>query len=132
MYKRGYIRLIGLLVLVGACQGLVCAADRTADAKKIVTLISKGDIAAVAKYFAEEMVKAKADRKIPQAWTGAVQQLGAFKKIAGTRTDTVRENGKEYDRVFVTCEFEHGKLDVLEAFDSSGKLHGLFFVPAQR
>jgi hypothetical protein len=51
--------------------------------------------------------------------------LGAFKSIKSARKDP------ELDRVDVRCIFENGPMIVRIAFDPSGKISGLWMIPAE-
>jgi hypothetical protein len=124
------VLLLAALAGIAAC-GAAWSADRTAEAKRIVASFAKGDFATPAKSYADVMKKAGADKKVPEGWKAAVARAGPFQKQLGTRTDTVKTGGQTYDRVFVTCQFQKSKLDVLLTFDSAGKLAGVFFTPSK-
>ena len=127
-------RVLFLTITAAAAIAIASAAwgaDRAAEAKRVVASFAKGDFATPARSYADVMKKAGADKKVPEGWRAVVAQAGPFQKQLGARTDTVKTGGQQYDRVFVTCQFQKTKLDVLMTFDAAGKVAGIFFVPSQ-
>lgn len=103
------------------------ATGPTAVATELVTALSSGDTSAASKNFDSTMRAALTPDKLGQVWPGVVAQLGAFKGQAGTRTEKAGSD----DVVFVTCEFERGKVDLQVAVNGAGQVSGLYVVPSR-
>jgi hypothetical protein len=76
--------------------------------------------------FNERVAGALPQEKLAGVWGQLTAQVGAFKQVDGT---TVVDLGTNHI-VTVKCTFEHGMLNALVTFDSSGRIAGLFFRPA--
>jgi dienelactone hydrolase len=100
--------------------------DATALGEQFVDLLAKGDFAAAAARYDKAMQAALPEPKLQETWRTLEAQAGRFKKRLHTRT--LKVGG--YDVALVTCEFEHGKLDVKVVLNSQGQVSGLFFLPA--
>jgi hypothetical protein len=92
-------------------------------ATQLVDGLSRGDFTGVEAMFDATMKAALPEAALGQTWEGITQQLGAFKKRAGTRTTT--EAGMT--AVYVTCEFERAKVAATVVFNANGEVAGLFF-----
>jgi len=77
--------------------------------------------------FDATMKQALPAEKLKVLWDGLATQCGQFRRA----TDTTTEKIKQYDVVYVTCEFQRGKLDTKVVFDGN-KITGLFSVPSGR
>jgi hypothetical protein len=97
-------------------------------ATELVDALARGDAAAALKDFDSTMKSALSPAQLEQLWNGLVEQYGAFKKRAGSRTQKIQE----FDAVFVTCEFERGSVDLQVTVDSAMKVSGLFVRPPSR
>lgn len=106
------------------------SSDRDVEtAKALVAELEAGDYPAAVDSFDDVMRKGLPADKLQQAWEqGVIRQYGSLKQSARTRT----EKAGSYDVVYVTCEFERGKLDVKVVLTGDGKVAGLFFVPSGR
>ena len=76
--------------------------------------------------FDETMKRVLPAAKLNEIWSGLVKQYGPLRQATDTRTEKVQQ----YTLVFVTCQFEQGKLDAKVVFNSKGEIGGLFFVPS--
>lgn len=101
-------------------------AELEKTARAFVALLAKGDFAGAVAQFDANMKRALPESKLRETWNALISQIGKFKRAGSTRTDTAAG----YRIVFVTCEFENSKIDVKIAFDQSGQVAGLFFVPS--
>ncbi len=110
----------------GGSGGSAKSGGNEDKAKKLVMSLAKGDPAASVVQFDEKMKSAMPEAALASAWDRLLEKAGAFKEIASVRT--AREGG--YDVVYVRCSFEKGGFDTKVVFDGSGKVAGLFFVPA--
>ena len=102
------------------------AVDPITVAKDLVTALAAGDVTKASSNFDATMTSAMPASKLSLVWPGLTTQLGTFKGQVGTRT----EKAQGYDVVFVTCEFERGRINIQVTIDGSGKVSGLFVRPA--
>jgi hypothetical protein len=75
--------------------------------------------------FDETMAGLISPEKLEELWVELLEKSGTFQKQVSTR----RETYLQYEIVFVTCQFDNGKLDVKVVYDQSKRIAGLFFVP---
>lgn len=66
--------------------------------------------------------------KLKEVWGGLIKQYGRFQRA----TETTTEKTEQYRVIYVTCEFQRGKIDTKVVFTSENKVAGLFFVPSER
>jgi uncharacterized protein len=100
--------------------------ERIKSAQDFVDLLAKGDYAAAEEQMDDTMKTALPVSKMDELWSSLQKQAGAFQKQAGYHIDQIQG----YDIVFVTCQFEQTLVDVKVVLDASGKVAGLFFLPA--
>lgn len=103
------------------------ATGPTATATELVTALAAGDTAGASKNFDSTMRQGLPASQLSQVWSGLVAQLGSYKGQTGTRVEKVGG----MDVVYVTCEFERGKVDVQVAVNGAGEVSGLHVVPSQ-
>ena len=99
--------------------------ERLKIAKTLVGQIAASEFAAATEHFDEVMKRVLPADKLQKVWEGVVKNYGQLQKSDKTRTKTF----KQYVFVFVTCEYERGKLDTKVVFTADNKITGLFFVP---
>ena len=99
---------------------------RTEMARTLVTNMADGKFDQAVEPFDQIMTKALPATKLQVVWEQITSKYGTFKRVTDTRTETVQK----YKIVFVTCEFEQGKLDTKVVFTEQNKIAGLFFVPS--
>jgi uncharacterized protein len=92
-------------------------------AAQLVDQLAARNFAAVEQSFDSTMQGALPEAALQQTWDALLSKAGAFKQITGT--NPVVQQG--YRIVLVATEFAQGNLTVRVAFDSSGKVAGLFF-----
>lgn len=102
------------------------SAGRIETAKTFVAQMSRGQFDKAVEPFDPIMKAALPTEKLKGVWDGLAQQYGALQRASETRTAKVGR----YNVVFVTCEFQRGKLDAKVVFNGDNKIAGLFFVPA--
>jgi hypothetical protein len=107
--------------------GQQAAQDFEALGRELVQELSTRQFDKVEAHFDERVAAALPVEKLTATWDGLLGQVGAFRKITGTRA----EEQQGYHVVFVTCEFEKTALDAKFAFDSRGRVAGMFFVPSR-
>jgi hypothetical protein len=96
-----------------------------ASAKAIADLLGQQQFKEVSTRFDEQMKEAMPADRLQASWAHVMMHLGAFKSIKAARKDP------ELDRVDVRCVFENGPMIVRIAFDPSGKISGLWMIPAE-
>lgn len=95
--------------------------------KQFIDLLAKGQYDSAAVHFDATMSKAMPAAKLKEVWQSLQAQMGAFKAAGGVRTEMIQI----YHVVYVTCEFEKGKLDAKVVFNQQNQIAGLFFIPHQ-
>ncbi len=94
-------------------------------ARAFVGLLAKGRFDQAYQKFDSAMRQALPVEKLAEAWQGVVGGAGSFQRIVMVRTQKVAG----FEAVFVTCQFEHQRLDTKVVYDSVGQVTGLWFVP---
>ncbi len=101
--------------------------DRNVEkAKRFVSQMAAGEFDKAVEPFDKTMARVLPASKLNEIWDGLVKQYGPLRQTTDTRTEKV----KQYTLVFVTCEFERGRLDTKVVFNTKGEIGGLFFVPS--
>lgn len=121
-------------VLLGLCATMLfCLAafaeqpdERAEKAKALVSQMAASEFDKAVEPFDATMSRALPASKLEEIWSGVIKQYGALRQATDTRTEKVQQ----YTLVFVTCEFERGKLDTKVVFNTEGEIGGLFFVPS--
>jgi hypothetical protein len=96
-----------------------------ASARAITDLLGQQQFKEVSTRFNDQMKEAMPAERLEASWTHVMMHLGPFKTIKLARKDP------EFDRVDVRCVFENGPMIVRIAFDPSGKIAGLWMLPAE-
>jgi len=96
-----------------------------ASARAITDLMGQKQFKEVSTRFNEQMKEAMPADRLEASWMHVMMHLGPFKSIKLTHKDP------EFDRVDVRCAFENGPMIVRIAFDPSGKIAGLWMLPAE-
>jgi hypothetical protein len=96
-----------------------------ASAKTITDLLRQNQFKEVSTRFNDQMKEAMPADRLEASWMHVMMHLGPFKNIRVARKDP------EFDRVDVRCEFGNGPMIVRIAFDPSGKIAGLWMLPAE-
>jgi hypothetical protein len=95
------------------------------SAREITDLLRQQQFKEVNTRFNDQMKEAMPADRLEASWMHVMMHLGPFKSIRVARKDP------ESDRVDVRCEFENGPMIVRIAFDPSGKIEGLWMLPAE-
>jgi len=103
------------------------AADLDGDALAFVNALAQGRFVEAGQRFDATMAAAMPTPVLAQTWQKVQSQVGAFQNTLGAR----REALGAHTAVLVRSRFAQATLDVKLVFDGSGKIAGLFFVPAQ-
>jgi hypothetical protein len=96
-----------------------------ASAKAITDLLRQLQFKEVSTRFNDQMKETMPGDRLEASWAHVMMHLGPFKNIRSARKDP------ESDRVDVRCDFENGPMIVRVAFDPSGKIAGLWMLPAE-
>ena len=96
-----------------------------ASARAITDLLRQQQFKEVSTRFNDQMKEAMSPDRLEASWAHIMTHLGPFKNIKLARKDP------EFDRVDVRCVFENGPMIVRIAFDPSGKIAGLWMLPAE-
>jgi hypothetical protein len=96
-----------------------------ASARAIADLLGQHQFKEVSTRFNEQMKEAMTAERLEASWIHVMMHLGPFKSIKLARKDP------EFDRVDVRCVFENGPMIVRIAFEPSGKIAGLWMLPAE-
>ena len=97
-----------------------------ASARAIADLLRQQQFQEVSTRFNDEMKERMPADRLEASWAHVMTHLGPFKSIKLARKDP------ESDRVDVRCEFENGPIIVRIAFEPSGKIAGLWMLPAEK
>ncbi|MCP5051276.1 MAG: DUF3887 domain-containing protein [bacterium] len=123
--KIFFIILLVFLVGLTACKSGDNQFER--DARKFVDQLANGQFEEAFGTFDQTMSGALPLEKLEEVWDRLQDQTGNFQKQLSTR----RETYTEYEIVFVTCQFDNGKMDVKVVFNQQKQVAGLFFVPTK-
>jgi uncharacterized protein DUF3887 len=96
-----------------------------ASARAITDLLGQQQFKEVSTRFNDQMKGTMPPDRLEASWAHVMMHLGPFKSIKLARKDP------EFDRVDVRCVFENGPMIVRIAFDPSGKIAGLWMLPAE-
>ncbi len=96
-----------------------------ASAKAITDLLRQQQFKQVNTRFNDQMKESMPTERLEASWMHVMMHLGPFKNIRVARKDP------EFDRVDVRCEFENGPMVIRIAFEPSGKIAGLWMLPAE-
>jgi dienelactone hydrolase len=101
--------------------------DLPAAARAFIDHLAKGEHEAAARPFTERMREAAPPARLGAIWKSIEAQMGAFRRIVGTRVETIGG----FEAVFVTSEFEEATVDLQVTFDSDGRIAGFFVRPVE-
>ena len=96
-----------------------------ASARTITDLLRQHQFKEVSTRFNDPLKETMPTDRLEASWMHVMMHLGPFKNIRAARKDP------EFDRVDVRCEFENGPIIVRIAFEPSGKIEGLWMLPAE-
>ena len=96
-----------------------------ASAKAITDLVRQLQFKEVSTRFNDQMKETMPPDRLEASWAHVMMHLGPFKSIRLARKDP------EFDRVDVRCEFANGPMIIRIAFEPSGKIEGLWMLPAE-
>lgn len=99
------------------------------QAQDFVDALAAGEFDKAVGGFDDTMTKAMPAAQLKTTWATVETQAGKFQKRRSSRIEKAKV--KDYDIVFVTCDFEKAALDVKIVYTSDGKVTGLFFTPAK-
>ncbi|MEK6238374.1 MAG: DUF3887 domain-containing protein, partial [Planctomycetales bacterium] len=100
--------------------------QRIQAAKNLVDCMRNGKFDAATDRFDAVMKAALPPSKLKELWDGLASRHGPLQQAARTRTESV----KQYEIVYVTCEFAKATLDFKVVFSSKNEITGLFVAPS--
>lgn len=116
------------LVLLTSMFGCTAGKDEFEQAgSEFVLLLTEGRFEEAVNTFDKTMEGLISPEKLDELCDQYLGQAGTFQKQISTR----RETYLQYEIVFVTCQFDNGKLDVKVVYDKSKRVAGLYFVPTK-
>jgi hypothetical protein len=95
-------------------------------AKAVVNKLVAGDVEGVRADFNEEMKQGLTAEKMKEVWAAAIQYHGNFK----SQGEASQSQQQGYDVYVIRCEMEKSPMDVVVAYDKSGKIGGLWLCPS--
>lgn len=93
-------------------------------AEIVMAAFDKSDIKTVRAYFDERMKNGLSETNLKITWMSLTTQFGKLKDFD---TNVEAHNHDNYPVLLVPCTFERGKLNIQFAFNSEGKISGLYF-----
>jgi hypothetical protein len=94
-------------------------------AADLVWSLSQDDAVRAVTAFDDAIKPLLGPEELRHAWASLIAQLGPFRREAGVR----RETASGSRLVYVTCEFQRGRMDAKVVFNAAGRITGLWFVP---
>jgi dienelactone hydrolase len=122
--KQG--KIAGLFFVPAPPKPSTARDSYTAQAEAVADQLARGAFDKAVESFDATMTRVLPAKRLGMAWEAATAQLGPFKRRVGT----LKSRHKQFQIIFVTCQFERDTLDVKVVFDPQGKVAGLFFLPA--
>jgi len=116
---------ISVLAFILSITGLASAQDYLSLGKTLAEDFFALRFDKVAALFDATMTQGLPASKLAEVRNQILGGTGAFKAITGTRL--VEQQG--FRVALITCQFEKAALDMSIAFDSNGRVAGLYFVP---
>jgi uncharacterized protein len=121
-----HITWIYILLLCRTIAFAESSPEQTEVAKNFVAQLAGGQFEKAVEPFDQTMRQALPAEKLKLLWDGLTKQYGSLQRAVDTRAEKIQK----YDVVYVTCEFQRGRLDAKVVFTSENKITGLFFLPA--
>ena len=125
--RRLITRSVALLLVVGMWSAVSAAPDFEVLARDTLAELSSGAFDKVAARFDGKMTAGLPREKLVAVWDGLVGQAGAFKSVTSARVFDVPAQSVHV--VDLTAAFENAAIIVRVAFNSEGRIAGLFFLP---
>jgi len=118
-------------LILAAAGAPVGAADdqpvqRLHVARTLVAHLAAGHFEKAVQPFDPTMTQALPADKLQEVWDGLTKEYGPWQRATETRTEKIQQ----YEAVYVTCEFQRGKLDAKVVLTPENKVAGLFFIPS--
>lgn len=121
------LALLGLLLIdAQSLYAATATASPTGQGVTFVHLLVKQDYRSAYEQFDDHVKHVLPPEQLAAAWHQVTGKLGAFKTTGQTKI--VPANG--YTAVFVKSIFDHGAIWVQLAYDKSGKIAGIHFLPS--
>jgi hypothetical protein len=95
------------------------------SARAVANLLRQKDFDEVVARFSDDFKADMGPSTLDMSWSHVISHLGEFKSVKLATKDP------ESDMVDVSCDFENGGATVRVSFDPSGKISGLWLLPAE-
>jgi hypothetical protein len=96
-------------------------------AKEVVNKLLAEDFEGVRANFNQQMKDGLSAEKIKEVWEAALQYHGKYK----SQSEPTRSQDQGYDVFVIRCEMQRSPMEVMVAYDQSGKIGGLWVRPAK-
>jgi dienelactone hydrolase len=131
MKKSFFLLLSFLWLTMSVVLGQETASSTTNNSERLardfVSLLAQQEFSKAEDKFDDTMKTAVPPDKLKTIWIDLLKTAGAFQKMEAARMEAI----KQYQVVFVTCQFQKQRLDVKVVIDKTNRIAGLFFVPCQ-
>lgn len=117
--------MLWVLMVMGS-DGQPDRAEEIANAKSVVDELIEGRFNAIEADYNAQMATFLPPGKLAEIWEKIKSQLGAFKSLNGSREEALQD----VEKITLHCVFERQTLDIIIAFDRTGKISGLHFSPS--
>ena len=115
------------LAFITSAKAATTMQGRSAAAKEVVNKLVAGDFEGVRANFNDTMKQGLSAEQMKDVWNRAIAYHGAFKSQGEARN--AQQEG--YDVYLIRCVMEKSPMEVVVAYDSNGKIGGLWVRPAQ-
>lgn len=95
------------------------------SAKQVANLLQQEQFDRLNSLFDDHLKSEMPAERLDMSWSHVIAHLGQFKMIEKAEKDP------EFDVVDVRCQFENGEMIIRVAFAASGKVGGLWMLPAE-
>ncbi len=123
---RYYSAWVLLFLVFPSVAFAEASAEQIKMAKAFVAQMAAGQFEKAVEPFDQTMRQVLPAEKLKPIWDRLTMEYGPLQRADETRAEEIQK----FDVVYVTCEFERGRLDAKIVFTSDNKITGLFFTPA--
>jgi hypothetical protein len=123
--------VLTVLLNMSICFSQEPSDELTQKALKFIDLLNTGNYTDGYSMFASDVKKEFSRDDLTKIWKSLLENAGPLKKQIKIRKEKGTFKGKEYEGVFVTCEFEKTKLDIEVVFNELKEVAGLHMLPIE-
>ena len=109
----------------GAQTEIVIHRDQTINqtAAIVIEALKKSDFKTIRSYFDDTMKNRLSEMQLRMIWMTHTQKLG---KLTDADTNVSAQHGEKYSLILIPCTFTNGKINLQLAFNSEGRISGLY------